>query len=255
MEPDVVSLARALSKLGYCSRTNAAALIRAGRVTVDGVVIRNPFYRLSLRKATIAVDGQRIEPRCTHLYLMLNKPRGYVVSHRDERGRQTIYDLIELASQHHLVPVGRLDKASEGLLLLTTDTAWADKLTRPDSHIPKVYHVHIRGKLRPEDRDRLLTGIADRGELLRAAEVEVLREGPRNQWLCIVLTEGKNRQIRRMLCALGYSIQQLVRVQFGMLELGSLPKGTWRLLTPEECHRAEMPYDHMAIELSHPPRA
>ncbi|MCX8052140.1 MAG: rRNA pseudouridine synthase [Chlorobi bacterium] len=234
MKSSIVSLPRALSKLGYCSRSRAVELIVGGHVTVGGRRVTDPTARVDIRRDAIAVDGTPLQHPREHLYVMLNKPRGYVVSRRSQRGEPTVFELVELSRSHHLVPVGRLDKASEGMLLLTTDTAWADRLTRPDRHVPKVYHVQIRGKLDAELVARLCIGIADGGELLRATSAAVLREGKRNQWLVITLTEGRNRQLRRMIAALGADVLRLVRVQIGALALGDLGKGQWRLLSPDE---------------------
>ncbi|MCX7930140.1 MAG: rRNA pseudouridine synthase [Chlorobi bacterium] len=230
----VVSLTRALSKLSYCSRSQAAKLIDAGRVTVDGTIVTDPTRRVNLHRDTIAVDGVPLKPPREHIYILLNKPRGYVVSRCGDRNSQTVFDLIKHEQTPHLVPVGRLDKASEGMLLLTTDTLWADRLTGPDAHVPKVYHVQIHGKLSAVAFDQLRAGITNGGELLKAAAVSVLRDGLRNQWLSITLTEGRNRHVRRMLATLGFDVLRLVRVQIGSLTLGDLPKGAWRLLSSDE---------------------
>jgi 23S rRNA pseudouridine2605 synthase len=228
-----VSLARALSKLGYCSRTQAQALIQAGRVQVNGAVQRAPSWRVDLRRDRIAVDGERVTA-AAKVYLMLNKPRGLVTTTSDERGRETVYDCLTDSSLPWVSPVGRLDKASEGLLLFTNDTQWAARILDPATHLDKTYHVQINCVAGEGLLEQLRTGVVDAGETLRAKSVRLLRHGGRNSWLEIVLDEGRNRHIRRMADALGVSVLRLVRVSIGPLELGELSKGEYRHLTAAE---------------------
>ncbi|MBB3936637.1 pseudouridine synthase [Aureimonas phyllosphaerae] len=231
-------IARVLSKLGYCSRTQGEALVREGRVRVDGRVVRDPEHRTLASAVRIEVDGRPVAAE-TPVTLMLNKPRGLVTTRDDPQGRETIYRCLEGLDLPHVSPVGRLDKASEGLLLLTNDTAFAQRLLDPASHVLKTYHVQID---RPAD-DALLSGIRagveDRGEHLAVRSVRLLREGERTAWLEIVLDEGRNRHIRRLLAALGTDTLRLVRVSIGALALGDLPKGAVRALTPDERARLE----------------
>jgi 23S rRNA pseudouridine2605 synthase len=193
----------------------------------------------------IEVDGSPID-KTPAIYLVMNKPRGVVTTASDERGRETVYDLLE-PELPWLGPVGRLDKASEGLLLLTNDSEWAAKITEPSRHLDKKYHVQVdcvadAGLLARITRGRTVEGdsVASRaakgnpGEHLRAKEARLLRHGTKNCWLEITLDEGKNRQIRRLLEALGVGVLRLVRVSIGPLELGDLKKGAARRLTPEE---------------------
>ncbi|MDF1503673.1 pseudouridine synthase [Roseisolibacter sp. H3M3-2] len=233
-----VSLARALSKLGVCSRADAEAWIRAGRVRVAGRVAREPSLRVDPDRDAIAVDGRpvRAAPR---VYLALNKPRGVVVSREDARGAPTVFDLIAdaplAAGVPHLSAVGRLDKASEGLLLLTNDTRWAARLLDPASHVDKTYHVQVDAV--PDDAllDALLAGVpTPEGEVLAARAARLLRSGGRTAWLELVLDEGRNRHIRRMLAARGVEVLRLVRVAIGALPLGDLPKGALRSLSTAE---------------------
>lgn len=226
-------LARALSKLGYCSRAQAAELIRAGRVRLNGTVRRDPEAPVSLGRHRIDVDGREIGP-AAKAYWMLNKPRGVVTTASDERVRETVYAYFP-PNQPWLAPVGRLDKASEGLLLLTNDSAWAARITAPGSHVDKTYHVQI-GRVADEpllEKLRRSVRVAA-GETLRVKSAEILREGEKTSWVVIVLDEGKNRHIRRMFEALGIEVLRLVRVAIGNLQLGDLPKGQCRQLTPEE---------------------
>jgi len=228
-----VSLARALSKLGYCSRTQARVLIRAGRVQVNGAVQRAPSLRVDVRRDVIAVDGRRVTA-ADRVYLMLNKPRGLVTTTTDERGRETVYSCLAGAALPWVSPVGRLDKASEGLLLFTNDTRWAARVLDPAAHLDKTYHVQVDCLADDDLMQRMWDGVTDEGECLTVKRVRLLRHGTRNSWLEIVLDEGKNRHIRRMLEALGVTVLRLVRVTIGPLELGELKKGEYRHLTAAE---------------------
>jgi len=228
-------LARVLSKLGVCSRSQAELAVRAGRVTVDGRCIRDPQRPTDGAQERIALDGRVVEA-AGRIYLALNKPRGVVVSAADERGRDTVYGLLENAGLPWIGPVGRLDRASEGLLLLTNDTGWAAGLTEPRHHVDKTYHVQV--DCRPDEAllARLRAGVVDAGERLGAVAVNVLREGEKNAWLEVVLDEGRNRHIRRLLAAHDIGVLRLIRVAIGPLTLGELSKGHWRHLTPDEVH-------------------
>jgi 23S rRNA pseudouridine2605 synthase len=228
-----VSLARALSKLGVCSRAQGEALVRAGRVRVDGTVRREPSFRVDPRRARIDVDGRPVVARRT-VYLALNKPRGLVTTRDDPQGRPTVFSCLDDASLPFVSPVGRLDRASEGLLLFTNDTRWAARLLAPASHVDKIYHVQIDRV--PDDAllACLTDGVDDAGERLAAKGARVLRSGTRTAWLEVTLDEGRNRHIRRLLAALGVEVQRLVRVAIGPLALGALGKGAWRHLTADE---------------------
>jgi 23S rRNA pseudouridine2605 synthase len=226
-------LARALSKLGFCSRNAAWDLIKAGRVRVNGVVQRDPERRVSLTREHIEVDGQLL--RCEKkIYLMLNKPRGLVTTSSDERGRETVFNCFAGANLPRIVPVGRLDKASEGLLLFTNDTAWANAITDPVSHLDKTYHVQIDRVADETLIQQLEIGVEESGERLTAKRVSLLRAGEKNSWLEVVLDEGRNRHIRRMLAAVDTEVLRLVRVAIGPLQLGTLAKGAHRTLTDDE---------------------
>jgi 23S rRNA pseudouridine2605 synthase len=226
-------LARALSKLGFCSRTQAFSLIRSGRVRLNERPVGNPETPVWLGKDRIEVDGKQVEP-AGKVYLMLNKPRGLLTTRSDEKGRKTIYSLLPGYSEW-LGPVGRLDMASEGLLFLTNDSAWGARIALPEEHIEKTYHVQIDAVAGQELLHRLHEGVdVGDGDFLAAKRASILRLGKKNSWLEIVLDEGKNRHIRRMLSELGIEVLRLVRVAVGSVELGDLPKGKTRPLTDEE---------------------
>jgi 23S rRNA pseudouridine2605 synthase len=229
---EAVTLARALSKLGWCSRSEARRLVTAGRVTVDGSPVVDADRRVDVRRARIEVDGRivRAEPA---MYLMLNKPRGVVTTSADERGRRTVYDLLP-DDLPRLVAVGRLDLDSEGLLLFTNDTRWADRMLDPGRHVDRVYHVLVDGTLDRSVFARAMAGVdAGRGESLRLKSVRSL-SGAGAGWLEVVLDEGRNRQIRRVLEACGLDVVRLIRVAIGPLSLGTLGTGGTRVLTRAE---------------------
>jgi 23S rRNA pseudouridine2605 synthase len=227
-----IELARALSKLGYCSRSQAGRLIRAGRVRLNGAMRRDPETPVHLERDRIEVDGAIVSARRMY-YLMVNKPRGVVTTASDEKGRKTVYALLG-AGLPWLAPVGRLDMASEGLLLLTNDSEWAARISDPGAHLDKAYHVQI-GTIAGEALvEQFRQGVRSDGELLRAKRVRVFRTGERNSWLEIVLDEGKNRHIRRMLDQVGIEVLRLVRVALGPLALGQLAKGAFRALAESE---------------------
>lgn len=229
-------LARVVSKLGIASRTQAARWIAEGRVAVDGRVARDPERPTDAARERITIDGAAVEAR-ERVYLMLNKPRGYVTTASDERGRDTVYALLDGAGLPWLAPVGRLDRASEGLLLFSNDSAWAAAITAPETHLDKTYHVQID---RLPDADLLAAlqaGVDDGGERLALKSACELRRGDKNAWLEVVLDEGRNRQIRRVLQAFEIEVLRLVRVAIGDLALGALAKGTWRRLDDEEAAR------------------
>lgn len=236
--PPGVSLPRALSKLGLCSRSDGERLVLAGKVRVGGRVVRDPAHRVDLLRDRITVDQAPVAA-AQPVYLALNKPRGLVTTRSDPRERATVYDCLADADLPFVSPVGRLDRASEGLLLFTNDTHWAARLTSPESHVDKVYHVQVN--VVPSDAlaARMMAGAAvvDSGggeERLAAKHAAVLRAGSRHGWLTVTLDEGRNRHIRRLLDAFDVEVLRLVRVAIGPLALGDLAKGAWRRLTAAE---------------------
>lgn len=194
---------------------------------------RDPEASSCMGRDRIDVDLQPIT-NAKKIYLMLNKPRGIVTTASDEKGRDTVYSCLE-EDLPWLAPVGRLDKASEGLLLLTNDSEWGARIADPESHLPKTYHVQVSTAADSKLTDALTRGVLVKGiGVMRAKTAKILRHGKRNSWLAIVLEEGKNRQIRCMLETLGIEVLRLVRVAIGPLELGELAKGAYRRLTKDE---------------------
>ncbi len=226
-------LARVLSKRGLCSRSQAERLIRDGRVRLDGRVVRDPEHPADLGQARIDIDGAAPEQGAPR-YLMLNKPRGLVTTASDERGRDTVYRCFDGAGLGWIAPVGRLDKASEGLLLFSSDPRWAAGITDPARGPNKAYHVQVDCIPGAATLSALQSGVAVDGEWLHAASATLLRAGGKHAWLEVVLDEGRNRQIRRLLAAFDIGVLRLVRVAIGPLALGELPKGQWRELSPGE---------------------
>jgi len=228
-----VSLERALSKLGFASRSQARVLVTDGHVTVNGEIVRDPLVRVDVRRARIAVDGEHVRPE-RRTYIALHKPPGLVTSERDEQGRDTVFSCLADANLPRLVAVGRLDRESEGLLLFTNDTRWAQRVLDPKRHVDRVYEVHIRGAASDELLDALRAGVASRGELLRIKAARRVRSSEAESVLELVLGEGRNRHIRRMLEGLGREITILRRVAIGPVRLGRLGAGAHRALTAAE---------------------
>jgi 23S rRNA pseudouridine2605 synthase len=211
-------------------------LVEAGRVRINGRVVRDTALRITPERDLIEIDGAPIV-RAERVYLALNKPRGLVTTRDDPQGRATIYECLAGAPLPFVAPVGRLDKASEGLLLLTNDSRWSASLLEPSSHVDKVYHVQVRSLLDEATIARVEAGVVERdtGEHLEVKRISLLRTGSRSSaWFEVVLDEGKNRHIRRVFAELGIEVLRLVRVAIGPLALGTLPKGAWRMLTSDE---------------------
>jgi 23S rRNA pseudouridine2605 synthase len=208
-------------------------MIRSGRVRLNGATKRDTETPVRLKDDRIEVDDRVVGVE-RKVFLMLNKPRGVLTTASDERARETVYAYLgkELP---WVAPVGRLDKASEGLLLLTNDSEWAARVTAPETHLEKTYHVQVEGLIDESLPKTLVEGVrAENGEFLRTKDAGILRQGERNTWLVVVLDEGKNRQIRRMLGQAGVEVLRLVRVSIGSLSLGDLAKGRYRTLTQTE---------------------
>ena len=208
-------------------------MIRAGRVKLNGALRRDPETPVHLGRDRIEVDGTVVE-KSGKIYLALNKPRGVVTTASDEQGRKTVYAYLQ-KDLPWIAPVGRLDKASEGLLLLSNDSEWAARITAPESHLDKTYHVQISALADEAMLETLRHGVTTKGgEFLSVKRANLLRQGERNSWLEIVLDEGKNRQIRRIFAHLNIEVLRLIRVAIGPLAFADLPKGATRALTPKE---------------------
>lgn len=224
-------LQKLLSAAGVCSRRAAETYLTAGRVTVNGEPARLG-QKADPDRDEILVDGRPLTPRAKPVYILLNKPRGYVTTLSDERGRKTVAELVADCGAR-VYPVGRLDLDSEGLLLLTNDGDWAQHLLHPSHEVEKTYHVSVFGPV--AGAAARLAAMTDlEGEPIRPARVEVLRQTARTSVLAVTIHEGKNRQIRRMCTRCGLTVKRLRRVQEGPLKLGNLPSGKWRDLTENE---------------------
>lgn len=224
-------LQKLLSAAGVCSRRAAEAYLTAGRVTVNGEPARLG-QRADPDRDEILVDGRPLAPRAKPVYILLNKPRGYVTTLSDEQGRKTVAELVADCGAR-VYPVGRLDLDSEGLLLLTNDGDWAQHLLHPSHEVEKTYHVSVFGPV--AGAAARLAAMTDlEGEPIRPARVEVLRQTARTAVLAVTIHEGKNRQIRRMCARCGLTVKRLRRVQEGPLKLGNLPSGKWRDLSENE---------------------
>jgi 23S rRNA pseudouridine2605 synthase len=226
-------VARVMSKLGIGSSTQAASWVLEGRVRVNGTIVRNADHPVRQGVDRIQLDGADATA-ADRLIIMLNKPRGLVTTANDDKARDTVYRCLEGGGLPWLAPVGRLDKASEGLLLFSNDPVWAARITSPDSGPDKTYHVQVNRLPDAGLLSSLEQGMFVDGEHLAAKSVRALRVGDKNAWLEIVLSEGRNRQIRRLLTAHHVSVLRLVRVAIGTLLLGDLVKGSWRAVTDRE---------------------
>lgn len=234
-------LARVLSKRGLCSRAQAEEWIRQARVRVNGKLVRDPEFPVAPVRDIVELDGYEVSVSVP-VHVMLNKPRGLVTTARDERGRDTVYRCFEGASLNGaplpwMAPVGRLDKASEGLLLFSNDTSWAARICDPETGPEKTYRVQV--DLIPDEAllKALCVGLMVDGEHLRVVSASLLQKGQKNAWVEIVLDEGRNRHIRRLLQAFGVNVLRLVRTAIGGLALGDLPKGQWRQLNMDDLHK------------------
>jgi 23S rRNA pseudouridine2605 synthase len=222
------TLERVLSKAGLGSRTEARSWIGGGRVSVNGRVVRDPDAWVDLGRDRVAFDGKPLRSE-QRTYLLLHKPAGYITTYRDPHGRPTIYDLMP-DRDRYLFPVGRLDLDTSGLLILTNDTQFAERLTNPEYHVPKTYLVHAGRPLSDRDLDTLRRGIELRDGPTRPARVRRVTDSAFE----ITITEGRNRQVRRMVEALDASVVTLERIAIGEVVLGGLPSGKARTLTADE---------------------
>lgn len=226
-----VSLARALSKLGFTSRKKAIELIINRQVSVNDQIIDIPNFRVDIVQDKIVVEGKNIQ-RKKYIYLILNKPSGYITTRVDELGRKTVYDLLE-GIQEWIFPVGRLDKDTKGLLIFTNDNKFGELLTNPDYEVSKTYIAKIDKEISDLDLKYLRSGVTIlKNYKTLPAEVKIINKDKTK--LRITISEGKNRQIRRMFETLGYSVIELKRISIGNINLGNLKEGKWRFLNEKE---------------------
>jgi pseudouridine synthase len=226
------TLERAFSKAGAGSRTDARKWISTGKVRVNGKIIQNPDHWVDLDRDKITLDGKPLKA-ASKSYILLYKPKGYLTTYRDPEGRPTVYDLLGDVGKW-LHPVGRLDLDTSGLLILTNDNDFAERVTNPDHHVAKTYQIKASTLLTDEQIERLRLGVELSDGPTRPAVVHRLRDGPKHTFLEMTITEGRNRQVRRMLEAVESKVSKLVRIAIGPLRLGDLPIGKWRNLTADE---------------------
>jgi len=242
---DEIPLYRALSKLGYVSRTQALALIQSGEILIEGKPCTNPEKPVSLTHTKIFHHNHLIQKEDLQV-LLLYKPRSIITSRKDEQNRPTVYSLLPVEFQR-LHCVGRLDYATSGLLLLTNDTRLSSWLTDPENGVKRVYLVTVRGLVSPEKVSKMVHGIYDDGDILRSDDVVIRKSSRRESHLVITLTEGKNREIRRMCRNIGHEVTKLKRVSYGPLCLGDLVQGKFRTISNDELKKV-FPEAYFSIE-------
>jgi pseudouridine synthase len=220
------------SKAGVGSRTEARCWIGTGRVRVNGRIVQNPDHWVDLKRDRVTLDGKPLK-KVEKVYVLLYKPKGYVVSYGDPDGRPTVYDLVRDAGVW-LSPVGRLDLETSGLLIMTNDTGFAERVTNPEHKVPKTYQIKASTLLTDEQIERLRRGVELNDGPTRPAKVERLRDGAKYTFLEMTITEGRNRQVRRMLEAVDSKVLKLVRTAIGGVRIGTLQIGKWRKLTADE---------------------
>jgi pseudouridine synthase len=226
------TLQRVISKAGLGSRTEARKWIGAGRVRVNGKLVRTPYRWVDLERDRVSLDGRSVRGG-EKIYLLLYKPKGYLTTYKDPEGRPTIYDLLEDVGQF-VVPAGRLDLDTSGLLLVTNDTQFAERVTNPEYKVPKTYLVKTASRLSDADLDRLRSGVELKDGPAKSAMVTRLRDSGDHTFLEIAISEGRNRQVRRMIEAVGSRVLKLVRTAIGPIQIGTLAIGKHRPLTPAE---------------------
>jgi 23S rRNA pseudouridine2605 synthase len=237
MKKPRVTLDRVLSRAGIASRTTTREWIQQGRVKVNGRVIRNPDHWVESAKDVVHFDGRKIRDE-KKIYVALNKPTGVVTSFGDNRSRQTVYDYLK-GLDRWVFPVGRLDMDTSGLLILTNDTEYGERLLQPESKVPKTYYGKVSGVVSTDEYFQLAYGLnIGHGEQTGPATVREIRATEKYTWFELTIMEGKNRQVRRMFEAVGHPVLKLVRIRIGGLELGELPIGKYKTLSQKEAQRA-----------------
>jgi 23S rRNA pseudouridine2605 synthase len=246
----MVRLQKYLSEAGIASRRASEEIIRAGRVKVNGQIVQTLGTKVLPDQDRVEVDGRLIKPR-RKLYIALNKPPGFLCTRKDPLERRTVSELLP-AEWTHLASVGRLDRDSEGLLLLTNDGEFALRLTHPRYGVRKLYRATVEGRVEPPMLQKFLTGVEDAGELLKVEKARLISANNSQSVVELELGEGRNREVRRLFSSQGYTVTRLQRTQIGRIKLGELPVGKWRTLTPAEVQvllsatpkRAELPTRH-----------
>jgi 23S rRNA pseudouridine2605 synthase len=226
-------LQKIISAAGITSRRASEALILNGQVTVNGIVVTELGSKADPAKDTITVEGKILKISAQRLYILLNKPPGYITALKDGQGRPLVTDLLK-GVPDRVYPVGRLDYNTEGLLLLTNDGEWANRLMHPRHEIEKEYHVRVRGKVIDQQLKRMAEGVELEDGMTAPAVVELVKSGEQNDWISVAIHEGRNRQVRRMCEAVSLSVVRLKRIRYGTLELGTLRSGQFRSLTDSE---------------------
>lgn len=231
-KPQLKTLDRVLSKAGLGSRTEARKWIAAGRVKVNGKLVQSPDHWVDFARDRVTLDDRPVQ-RAENIYLLLYKPTGYLTTFKDPEGRPTVYDLIRDAGRW-VVPVGRLDQDTSGLLLLTSDTQFAERITNPDYKVPKTYLVKASTLLSDEQLQQLRDGVVLSDGRTQPAQVKRVRDSAKYSFIEITIHEGRNRQVRRMIEAVGSKVLKLVRTRIGNLRIGDLPIAKYRELTRAE---------------------
>jgi len=229
------TLERVLSKAGAGSRREARGWIGQGRVRVNGKLVQTPDFWVDLEQDRVTLDGKPVRG-ARRIYLLLYKPKGYLTTYKDPEGRPTVYDLLAEVEER-VIPAGRLDLDTSGLLILTNDTQFAERLTNPEHKVPKTYLVKTATHVTDEQLERLAGGVVLSDGPTRKARVKRLRDSGGRTFFEITLTEGRNRQVRRMVEAIGSKVLKLVRTSIGPLAIGKLPVGKYRTLTKSEVKR------------------
>jgi 23S rRNA pseudouridine2605 synthase len=233
-------LQKIISAAGVTSRRASEEMILAGRVTVNGIVVTELGSKADPATDTVAVDGKSLTIATKKLYILLNKPAGYLTTLDDPEGRPLVTDLLKEVGER-VYPVGRLDYNTEGLLLLTSDGEWANQLMHPRHEVEKEYHVRVRGKVHKSQLDQLADGVEIDGRKTAPARAAMIKEGDQNDWFSLTIHEGRNRQVRRMCEAVSLAVVRLKRVRYGMLSLGTLKPGEFRFLTESEVNNLRTP--------------
>lgn len=228
-----IRLQKYMAQCGVASRRKCEEMIKSGQVTINGEVVRDMGVKIDPSHDRVFVNGKRISLEENYVYIMLNKPRGYITTVKDQYNRPTVMDLVKDISER-IYPIGRLDYESEGLLLLTNDGNIAFHLTHPRHQIDKEYVVRVEGCPSSEDIDKLRNGIDIGGFITSPAQVDLIRKNKQTSLIRITIKEGKNRQVRRMFDAIGHPVIYLKRIRIGNIKLGNLELGKWRYLTNKE---------------------